>query len=181
MLANDDCHPGMNAEAFNAYSEVLFRYFYGERLNYRNTPADYQAASTRLDALQTDCEIEVGQTVTGRIDHNGLLSNRYSGDVLVGGDIDFFAVELTAETVYRFELENRPRGAHHKPEFLGLYSLNGGELTDQGNFLPGDRPYSEYTEYDAPYTGTVYIGVYVPTSRGPFNTGLYWLTVTEVP
>ena len=31
-LANDDCHPGMNAAAFNAYAEANFRQSYGRRL-----------------------------------------------------------------------------------------------------------------------------------------------------
>ena len=183
VLANDDCHPGMTAAAHNAYADADFRQSYGRRL-YGEVPnntalADlYQDASERLDGQLTECEIQIGQTATGRIDHNGLRANRLSGDVVVLGDRDWFGIDLTAGVRYRIEVETRAHGMHN-PGLGGIYD-NSGTKVRNGNGSRGSSAYSERIHFEPTTNDTYYIEVSAgSTSRT--NTGRYWLTITEVP
>ena len=184
VLANDDCHPGMTAAAFNAYADARFRQSYGDRLygqgsNNAVLAGLYQDASERLDGVDTTCEIQIGQTVTGRIDHNGLRrAGRFSGDVVVPGDRDWFKIDLTAGTRYRIEVETRAHGMHN-PNLGGVYDSSGTKVRD-GNGSRGNSAYSERIHFRPTTDGTHYIEVSAGSS-GPFNTGRYWLTITETP
>ena len=181
VLANDDCHPGMTAAAHNAYADADFRQSYGRRLygdaNDAALAGLYEDASERLDGQLTECEIQLGQTATGRIDHNGLRANRLSGDVVVPGDRDWFKVDLTAGVRYRIEVETRAHGMHN-PGLGGVYD-NSGTKVHNGNGSRGNSAYSERIHYEPTVDGTHYIEVSAgSTSRT--NTGRYWLTLTEV-
>ena len=182
VLANDDCHPGMTAAAHNAYADADFRQSYGRRL-YGEAPNNaalaglYQDASERLDGVDTTCEIQLDQTVTGRIDHNGLMTGRYSGNVVVPGDRDWFGIDLTAGTRYRIEVETRANGMHN-PGLGGVYD-NSGTKVHNGNGSRGSSAYSERIHFEPTTNDTYYIEVSAgSTSRT--NTGRYWLMITEV-
>ncbi|WP_419863180.1 fibronectin type III domain-containing protein [Candidatus Poriferisodalis sp.] len=184
VLANDDCLPGMTAGAFSVYADIIFRYFYGQRLSLPNTQAHYDAANARLAgndlaAHDQNCEIAVGQTVTGRIEHNGLLSGRFSGTVRVDGERDWFRAHLTAGTRYRVEVDTTNHGMHH-PDLGPIYDADGVQVRG-GNGGSGDGPYSERYYFTPTVDGDYYIEVAGPASSGPFNTGRYWLTLTEAP
>ena len=180
MVGCDDCHPGTNAAAWTAYADVIFQYHYGRRLGIPNTQDDFDAASVRLPGEQTACEIQLDQTVTGRIDHNGLLANRYSGAVRVPGDRDWFKIDLTGGVRYRIEVETRSHGMHN-PGLGGIYN-SGGTKVHNGNGSRGNSAYSERIHFKPTGTGTARYFIEVSAgSSGPFNTGRYWLTITEAP
>ena len=174
VLANDDCHPGMTAAAFSAYADAEFRRFYGNRLygqaDNNAALADlYQVASERLDGVNTTCEIQLGQTVTGRINHNGL-------NAAVPGDRDWFKIDLTAGTRYRIEVETRAYGMHN-PGLGGIFDSSGTKVHN-GNGSRGSSAYSERIHFEPTANGTYYIEVSAG-SRTRTNTGRYWLTITE--
>ena len=184
VLANDDCLPGMTAGAFSVYADIIFRYFYGQRLGLPNTQAHYDAANVRLAgndlaAHDQNCEIGGGETVQGRIEHRGLLSGRFSGRVLVESERDWFRAHLTAGTRYQVEVNTRQGGMHH-PDLGPMYDADGVEVRD-GNGGSGDAAYSERHHFTPTVDGDYYIEVAAASSSGPFNTGRYWLTLTEAP
>ena len=178
-LANDDCPPGRFPSGFNAYSELIFRHTYCQRLGMPPTQEDYDAASLVFPGRFTQCEIRLGQTVTGRIEHNGILSNRFSGSTLVPGDRDWWAIYLDAGTRYRIEVETRAGGMHN-PDLTGIIDDRGSRVHD-GNGSRGDSPYSERIDFEPAEERVHYIEVAGPASSGPYNTGRYWLTITELP
>ena len=183
VLANDNCHPGMAAAAFDDYAEADFRQLYGKRLygqnpNRAELESLYATASIRLNGNLTECEIQIGQTVNGYIDHNGLMTGRYSGDVVVPGDRDWFKVNLTSGTRYRIEVETRAHGMHN-PGLGGIFDSNAVQVHN-GNGSRGDSAYSERITFEPTTTGIHYIDVAAATTSRN-NIGNYWLTITEIP
>ena len=106
------------------------------------------------------------------------MTGRYSGNVVIPGDRDWFKVDLTAGTRYRIEVETRRHGMHN-PNLGGIYDSSGTKVRN-GNGSRGSSAYSERIHFEPTTGGTYYIAVTAgSTSRN--NTGLYWLTLTEAP
>ena len=99
-----------------------------------------------------------------------------TGEIETPGDQDWFAVDLTASTRYRIDLEGRPTeaGTLEDPYLRGLYDSN-------GQLLPGttndDVGYGRNSQvyFEATTDGTYYV------SAGAFytRTGTYTLSVVE--
>ena len=111
--------------------------------------------------LQTSGAVEVGGSVTG--------------DIEVGGDRDWFAVELEAGKTYRIDLEGSGAGALRDPYLRGVYDADGARLpgtrNDDGGAGNNSRVFFTATE-DATY--------YVAAGAYRSWQGTYTLSVEEV-
>ncbi len=113
--------------------------------------------------ISTDGRVTVGGTATGEIG--------------TAGDVDWFAVELRAGTIYRIDLEGfwGGGGTLWDSRLLGVYDESGtplpGTANDDGGLLFDSR-----AEFTAARTGTHYVAA----SADSFYTGTYRVSVTEV-
>ena len=118
-------------------------------------PDDYSSTT------QTTGTVEVGGSATG--------------DVELGGDRDWFAVELEANTNYRIDLEGSPtgNGTLYNPYLRGVHDAD-------GNFIPdttdddGGAGYNSRLEFTAAEDATYYV------AAGGYQNqrGSYTLSVT---
>ena len=103
-------------------------------------------------------------TTTGRVTVGGSVT----GEIEAADDLDWFAVEFTAQTTYRIEVEGSAtgQGTLTSPRLRSIFNRGGKVIGGRGG-TAGD--------WTASYTGTHYIMVRAAYQR----TGTYRLSVTE--
>ena len=133
---------------------------------YRLTVATVRSVDDDYSAnTDTTGGVAVPDFVTGNIDYDG--------------DRDWFAVELEANTEYRFDLKGQSSGSGTlwDPQIHGVYDKDGNEIADTSNNNSGTGADSKliFTSGDA---GTYYIAA--GHANTAFNhTGTYTLTVQK--
>ena len=113
-------------------------------------------------SIDTTGRVAVGDSVTGRIDENG--------------DRDWFAVELEAGKLYRFDLEGQSTdaGTLPDPSLYGIFDAGGVFIPGTtANF--GGEGLNAWTAFRAPVSGTYYVAV----GERTYHTGTYRLSVAE--
>ena len=132
---------------------------------YRLTVATVRSDDDYSANTDTTGVVAVPDFVTGNIDYDG--------------DRDWFAVELEANTEYRFDLKGQSSGSGTlwDPQIHGVYDKDGNEIADTSNNNSGTGADSKliFTSGDA---GTYYIAA--GHANTAFNhTGTYTLTVQK--
>ena len=101
-----------------------------------------------------------------------------TGEIEIGGDLDWFAVTLDAGKTYRFDLEGSrtSAGTLYDPYLRGLYDADGNLISGTTNNNAGAGLNSR-VEFTATANATYYV------SAGAYgsNVGTYTLSVEEVP
>ncbi len=129
------------------------------RLTVREEADDYLASTA------TTGTIAVGGTATGEME--------------VGGDRDWFAVQLESGKTYRIDLEGSrtDAGTLLSPEIHGIHDANGNPIPGTTDIRGGYRAESQVL-FQPGATGTYYI-VAGGFGTGESGTGTYRLSVTE--
>jgi hypothetical protein len=137
----------------------------------------YMLSVTNISAADAQT---AGVATSGRVAVGGFVK----GEVHYPGDLDWFAVELTAGTAYRIDLEGAPTwvGSLYDPDLYGIYDSDGnlipGTTNDDGGVLWNSR-----VTFTPPVDGTYYVSV--GSSAAPCGNyiviyeGTYRLTVTD--
>ena len=126
-------------------------------------PDDY------ADGTDTTGAVTVGGSTTGKIDYRG--------------DVDWFAVDLVADTMYRFDLEGHTLW---DPILRGIHDENGVRFISGTTNDNTDHDNTHQTDLDsmllftAGYTGTYYVAADARFYRVDTGTGTYTLSVKEV-
>ena len=106
-----------------------------------------------------------------------------TGTIDPPGDVDWFAVELEADKMYRIDLEGSPTGGGtvRDPYLRGIYDEDG-ELIDSTTDDDGGRGYNSRVYFTPDEDATYYVsaGAYVATGAGYSAVGSYTLSVEEV-
>ena len=102
-----------------------------------------------------------------------------TGEVEVGGDRDWFAVQLDAGRTYRIDLEGSRTNAGTllSPEIYGIRDANGNPIPGTTDIRGGYRAESQ-VQFEPGTSGTYYI-VAGGLGTGDSGTGTYRLSVTE--
>ena len=118
----------------------------------------------------TSGTVAVGASATGGID--------------TPGDVDWFAVTLEADKIYRIDLEGSrtSRGILPDPILRGIYDADG-NLIDGTTNDDGGVGFNSQVTFTAEATGTYYVAAgsyHGVADRHGYETGTYTLSVTEV-
>ena len=120
-------------------------------------PDDY------TDGTGTTGTVAVGGSVTGEIEYDG--------------DLDWFAVTLTANRTYRFDLEGRQTraGTLADPTLQGIYDSAGNPIHGARDYNGGWN-WNARLHFTAPGDGTYYVSA----AGSPDREGTYRLAVSDV-
>ena len=177
-LACDDYAPGKSVTAAQAHDLINLRRAKDGRAKGGGQLLE-EAADDIMGTATTGTVTTDGTTVTGNIEHSGFF-DLATGTVLFPGDKDWFKVTLTTGITYQIDLEGAStrRGGIHDPALGGIFNSIGNSVhsgdSDSGELFNARITFTPTTG------GDYFIEVTAPESHGPYNTGKYWLTVTEV-
>ena len=137
----------------------------------------------------TDLSVEPTDDYADDIDTEGTVAvggsaGSATGNIEVGSDIDWFAVTLEADKIYRFDLEGSPTGDGSLPDpvLRGIYDADGERLpgTGNNNYIAGEGRNSAvyFTPDDS---GTYYVAAAAGSIASGWDKhpGTYTLTVTD--
>ena len=101
-----------------------------------------------------------------------------AGDIQYDGDRDWFAVELEAGMVYRFNLKGSStgHGTLGNPALYGIHDSNGNLIADTDDD-DGGIGYNARVTFTAPETATYYVEAGAKTHYSGWPTGTYSLTM----
>ena len=173
-LACDDYAPGKSVTAAHAHDLINLR----RAKQDSSAPLLEEAADDIMGIATTGTVTTDGTTVTGHIEHSGFF-DRTARTVLFPSDKDWFKVTLTTGTTYQIDLEGASTrsGGIHDPALGGIFNSSGISVhsgdSDSGELFNARITFTPDTG------GDYFIEVTAPESQGPYNTGKYWLTVTE--
>ena len=136
-------------------------------------PAQAQDGSTQTSVSEGDTDLPNDNSTPGRVAVGGSAT----GTIGTAGDNDRFAVDLTAEHAYRFDLTGSPGGGGTLRDtyFRAIYNSAGQYQPDSYNDDSGSSRDSQVT-FTPTESGTYYARV----SGDRNETGSYTLSVTEV-
>ena len=131
-------------------------------------PVSVSEGGTDLPANSTTPgRVMVDSSATGNIEYSGYSS----------GDRDWFAVDLEADKMYRFDLEGSPtgNGTLRDPYLRGIYDANGDRIDGTSDWSSGVGLNSRV--FFTPDEGATY---YISAGSNRYHIGTYTLTVTDV-
>ena len=136
--------------------------------------ADDLPTGTGTTGTVPAADVAAGTGTTGRVAVDGSVR----GEIDHGGDRDWFAVTLEADTAYRIDLEGSPSGAGtlSDPYLRGIYDSDGnliGGTTDDHSGAGLNSRMSFTPGEDGTY--------YVSAGANGHYTGTYTLSVSELP
>ena len=139
-------------------------------------PRGTNTGTYTLSVAALEGDIAAATSTTGVVTVGGSAT----GEIEEDGDRDWFAVDLTAGTRYRIDLEGNSTGDGTlvDPYLRGIYNSNGqllsGTTDDNGGTFPNSRVY-----FDATTDGTYYVAAGAYRSFGSY-TGTYTLSVAVI-
>ena len=164
---NDDGGAGSNSRvAFTATEDATY---------YVSAGANGSSTGTyTLSVTEDTDDFTAGTDTAGTVTVGGSAT----GEIELGGDRDWFAVELEAGKTYRFDLEGSPTsaGTLSKPYLRGIHDAAGDLIAGTTNNNGGTGKNSRVT-----FTTTEDATYYVSAGAVGSNTGTYKLSVEEVP
>ena len=129
---------------------------------------DYEL--TVIDITQDDDEHPADRSTTGRV----IVGTPVTGKIDFNRDVDWFKLNISAEAIYRIDLEGQETGSGslRDPLLLGVYDAD-------GNYIPGTRNDDGGEVFNARITLDLPVGIYY-IAVGAFGNGegTYTLTVT---
>ena len=137
-------------------------------------PETSQVQTEPMSVSEGATDLPTNTSTTGRV----VVSGSATGAVETAGDQDWFAVELEAGKIYRFDLEGKATGGGtlFNPYLRGIYDADGEWIANTKNNNGGTSWNSRV--YFSPNEEATY---YVATGAYGANWGTYTLSVTERP
>ena len=148
--------------------------FVGPDQDAQQQPETSQVQTEPMSVSEGATDLPTNTSTTGRV----VVGGSATGAVETAGDQDWFAVELEAGKIYRFDLEGKATGGGtlFNPYLRGIYDADGEWIANTKNNNGGTSWNSRV--YFSPNEEATY---YVATGAYGANWGTYTLSVTERP
>jgi len=171
---NDDGGSGRNSRL--SYTPTTTGTYYIAAGGYGRNTGSYSFSISKTGLLD---DYSANTNTTGSLS----IGSSTTGNIEIAGDLDWFAVSLTADTIYQINLEGSPTsaGTLSDPYLRGIYNSSGVLISGTTNDDGGNGRNSKLS-YTPTSTGTYYIatGGY-QNEKGSYKLSIANQTPASVP